>query len=968
MKKLFLTLTIILTVVQANPQRTTLWQFPIVNYTHHTYGFAAQNWMIEQQDNGWIYVANNKGLSEYDGCCWTTYPANGHKARAIRKSPDGRLYVGTMSNFGYFVPDGKGGLRFVSLYKYIKKNVHVGVIRNIMLGDGCVYFQDDRHIIEYKNNSLHVYDTKSVISASAAINKRLFVAVQEGIMELKGKSFAKLSRQDELANKRIVCMMPYNGKLAIVTRFDGIYIWNRQDGVRHVATSGDDYLRKNDVSCAAVKGNILAVGTILDGISLINMQTGETKIISTADGLQNQTVRCLTFDSDGNLWVGLDTGIDYINLSSAEYRLLRETSAIGSGYASCVFEGKLYLGTNRGVWYTGLPGNFYGGDLRFVNNTYGQTWQFVSHKKELFCANENGVIVINADSNARMLRGCRGVRQITALPWLEDVMIAGCYGPDRGLHLIKKEHGQWVVKGKIPDFEVSCKQLLADPYDERILWFANKGDGVYRLKLSADGNKITGKKKYNKYLKSTSNDMALAVVNDKVYIATREGLYKYNHSSDTIVRDTEMEKMLSATKGRYSYIFADYLYNIWYSDGKALFLSRYDAENNKKTRSICDVYLNNAVIEDFENVMVWNNYAVIASENGFSLLDLSNSNGRKRQISTVEIRKLYLTVPSDSLLYGRSYRETDGIGELSIPFKNNSVRIEWSATNYTKAFPTQYAYRLDYDGNEGEWNEPYESTVKEFTNLHEGDYVFRVRAKTVDSGDYVETSIRFRILPPWYRTWWSYLAYMLIIAACIAYGMHLFRQSKQRIVSAKDKELHEQYEIFQEHVEKKDKEINTLLEEKLQAELRRKSEELVSTTLNLARKNDILLELKKNATDIYQSTGTDTPAGTKRKLLKLIGNINDNISHDNDLQDFQRNFDIVHNCFFGRLREAYPQLSKREELLCAYIQMDLLSKEIAPLMNISVRGVEISRYRIRRKLGLEEGDSLSEFLHKFSQG
>ena len=82
---------------------------------------------------------------------------------------------------------------------------------------------------------------------------------------------------------------------------------------------------------------------------------------------------------------------------------------------------------------------------------------------------------------------------------------------------------------------------------------------------------------------------------------------------------------------------------------------------------------------------------------------------------------------------------------------------------------------------------------------------------------------------------------------------------------------------------------------------------------------------------------------------------------------YRHSFDSVHHDFFKKLEEAYPELNNKEKLLCAYIKMNLLSKEIAPLLNISLRGVEISRYRLRKKLGLEEGANLAEFLQKFSK-
>ena len=144
--------------------------------------------------------------------------------------------------------------------------------------------------------------------------------------------------------------------------------------------------------------------------------------------------------------------------------------------------------------------------------------------------------------------------------------------------------------------------------------------------------------------------------------------------------------------------------------------------------------------------------------------------------------------------------------------------------------------------------------------------------------------------------------------------------------------------------------------------MRHKSEELIRTTLNIVRKNEILLDIKKEVLGISHSISEENLVSLRRKTLRLLGQIDTNIEHDDDLQAFQSTYD-----FFKKLEEAYPELNNKEKLLCAYIKMNLLSKEIAPLLNISLRGVEISRYRLRKKLELEEGANLAEFLQKFSK-
>ncbi len=164
--------------------------------------------------------------------------------------------------------------------------------------------------------------------------------------------------------------------------------------------------------------------------------------------------------------------------------------------------------------------------------------------------------------------------------------------------------------------------------------------------------------------------------------------------------------------------------------------------------------------------------------------------------------------------------------------------------------------------------------------------------------------------------------------------------------------------------ELKDLKIDSLKEEKLQADLTHKSDELIRTTLNIVRKNEMLQEIKKEAVGISHTITEENLPNIRRKMLRLISHIDTNIEHDEDLRTFETAFDSLHHQFFEKLGQRFPELNKKEKLMCAYIRMDLMSKEIAPLMNISVRGVEIGRYRLRKKLHLSPEDNLADFLQK----
>jgi len=106
----------------------------------------------------------------------------------------------------------------------------------------------------------------------------------------------------------------------------------------------------------------------------------------------------------------------------------------------------------------------------------------------------------------------------------------------------------------------------------------------------------------------------------------------------------------------------------------------------------------------------------------------------------------------------------------------------------------------------------------------------------------------------------------------------------------------------------------------------------------------------------------ETSSKPKRMIVSLNNQINSNIQSDDILKRFEEQFDIIHNKFISRVRTQHPDLTVGELKMCAYLKMNLSSKEIAPLLNLSVRGVETLRYRLRKKMDLTREDNLVEYL------
>ena len=133
--------------------------------------------------------------------------------------------------------------------------------------------------------------------------------------------------------------------------------------------------------------------------------------------------------------------------------------------------------------------------------------------------------------------------------------------------------------------------------------------------------------------------------------------------------------------------------------------------------------------------------------------------------------------------------------------------------------------------------------------------------------------------------------------------------------------------------------------------------------MNFVRKNEILMDIKSELYKIMAELKSDSDVRAKRMLVTLNNSIDTNMQSDDLLKRFEEQFDLVHNNFMAKLSEKHPDLSVNERKMCAFLKMNLSSKEIAPLLNLSVRGVETLRYRLRKKIGLEREENLLEYLN-----
>lgn len=273
------------------------------------------------------------------------------------------------------------------------------------------------------------------------------------------------------------------------------------------------------------------------------------------------------------------------------------------------------------------------------------------------------------------------------------------------------------------------------------------------------------------------------------------------------------------------------------------------------------------------------------------------------------------------------------IRKMEKPGKN-SFRFHVASPHFT----SQTLFRFQLSGYEKEWSSWKADSEKEYMNLPAGDYRFLMQSSHSDA----TAAYEFTIPPPWYLSKWAILFY-LILAAAALWGMD--RISKKRLTQQRQK-------LETENQAKLEK-------ERMEAEIRSKNNELANSTMNLLRKNETLQKIKEELQKLPEAKAPS------KELKKMIGLIDGHITSDHDWELLEESFNSVHGNFFKKLKQAYPDLSPGDLRLAAYLKMNLSSKEIAQLLNMTVRGVENKRYRLRKKLNLPEDANLTGFMIQF---
>lgn len=891
--------------------------------------------MITQDSNRFMYFANNEGLLEYNGMAWTLYPSPNETIIRSVKVIGKKIYTGCYMEFGYWERNAEGTLKYFSLSKAIRsKIVDDEQFWNIAQYDHWIIFQSLSQIFIYDSKA----GTYNIIKPKTGVNKIfmvdntiLYQTFGTGLFEIENGKSKTISTDPIILKNKIVNIYPKNEGLLLQTQYNGLYEY-KNNKVNKWNTQADSELQTSSIySGQLLSDGSLALGSVSNGIFILSSDGKVKYHITQNKGLSNNTALSLYEDHDKNLWIGLDNGINCINLQSAVRSFVDDTGFLGTVYASILHKGLLYVGTNQGLFYKSYTSN---DDFKFIPGTKGQVWSLYENDGMLFCGHDSGTYVINNNSAVQIFSGS-GTWKFDKHPYDNNLLLQGSY---HGIGVLEKTPSGWKFRNWIKGFDYSSRYFEIAGTNE--IYISHEYKGVFRIVVDKSYTNVTKFVAYKSPAKG--KNASLSKFHNTIYYASKDGFFKVDPKTKQFVKQNHLSKVFSKDEYTSGKLTPDRSGKLWFFTKNYINYFSAGKLNADLKHNVIPIpsTLTNSML-GFENItQITQNTYLVGTTDGYYTINLNDLNFTNYNISITNVATNLLNqnTVSKPIAAGGCFKYTE-----------NNLTFSFTVPEYNKYVNAEFQCLLE--GMQEQWSEWSAKPSITFKNLPPGDYVFKVRAKTGNSISNNVAHYSFTILKPWYATTLALIIY-LILALVAAYLIN--RAYKNYYHRQKEKLIEENNRLLEIKELENEQELMKVKNLQLEQDFESKNRELAVSTMNLIKKNELLSMIK----DDLKKTGESNDKNVK----SVITTINKNINEDDTWDMFKEAFNNADKDFLKKVKKAHPLLTPNDLRLCAYLRLNLSSKEIAPLLNISVRSVEIKRYRLRKKMELPHEQGLVEYI------
>lgn len=894
----------------------------IENYSIEDYGADNQNWGIDIDNNGIVYAANNRGLLKYNGEIWQLFELpNRTIIRSVLIVND-TIYTGSYEEFGYWKKDDLGNLSYTSLNNLFGEDYEFksDEFWQIVKHGNDIIFRSFGGVYIYNGNNIISVPNSQEVSNFTTYDNRLIVGnLKNGLQELINGKLVPFVLSSKNYNFDNIANIVSNNekKLFFFDTNKGGYIYNSNQLLRlpkKINTLLDNYILNKTVFLDVYR---IAFGTVKNGIIIYNLKSQGIQYISKESGLYNNTILGLEFHK-GNLWCALDNGISRINFDSPYLYYKDHTGALGTVYDVAFFNDKYYLASNTGI-YSFTDDN----KLNFVQGSEGHVWDLTVLENQLFCGHNDGTFYIENDSLHRVGSSTEGVFGYFNIPNKKQWFLQGAYN---GVNFLKKVNNKWISK-EIKNIDFPINNIVFE--SEYVIWATHPYKGLYQIKFKEDYTETSqivyygNDKNFNQYKTIIYN------LNGSVVFYNSKKWLQYFKNKDSIGLYKDFQQFNAK-----SLIFKEHN-GSWFIDDNEAGVITYYYNKFKKTLEVDALEIRKRSVSKYEKIEIKDDSLRILNLNdGFAIFNINKLKMKEASITNSPIiDKIYSN--------RKQFSVNDSL--LRFPYKDAQYL---SFEVYT---PNQYGndhvYSLSGEINQRELIRNGKFTLQ---NLAYGNYTLSIKNKGMKTELKYVKDFHFKVLPPWYLSIVMRIVYFLSFLGILYL---IYKINKTRI-------RRQQLALNKIHIRKTQEKIYQLEKENLEKEVKTKQRELLNTTDSIIRKNETIMVMYN---ELKRLTEASTNTSRTKKILEISKK---DIKGTNDWKVFESNFNELNRDFFKKLIAIHPKLTSKDLRLCAYIKTGLPSKKIAFLMGISLRGVELHRYRLRKKLNINSMDNFFHFLRE----
>jgi len=885
----------------------------VENYSKSNFEGDNQIWNVAQGNDKAMYFANNHYLLRYDGVKWEKYALPNKTIIRSVLVDGGKIYSGSYKEFGYWFRKG-AKMHYVSISN--KNNIlnenDSDEIWKIFRFKNKIYFQSFNKIFIYDGVKIKMRKFPFLISYSFVVKNQIVLAsVQDGVYRMTDSNFEKLQGLSALEKNVIHAIEVHDNKVYFFTKKNGVYI--EENGVLNPWNSPlNSVLKTANINVARfIKNNKLIIGTGNKGVFIFDLNTGVYKNINRNNVLMNNSVLSLAQDVEDNLWLGLDNGIAHIEVNSPISIFYDKSGVLGSVYSVSSTPKGYLLASNHGIF------EYNKNQLSLLDNTQGQAWNITKINDKYITGHNEGTFVYQNGvlTKANSVSGGWNLTKSS----VDNIYIQATYS---GVS-IYKDYNNLNQRIVVNGLWNPIKYVAQNRKNE--IWAADNYRGLYRIVLNDAYQTI--KVENITQRSNIKNDFGVKIFEfrNEILFLINNSWYTYN----SITNQLETNVVFNSNFKNVSDIVGiDQDHFMIIQDGLLYHVYAKGAEFVKN--SIQEKYYKGKLINDNLKIFKEKNNYLLNLDDGFISLGLNYQSDQKKNIK-IEAYNNGSLVENDSRI------------KYNSGLKLYVITGIYGATRPYLFYKTELSKKLI----------PIKEGIVVLNNLSSGNHDVDIYIH--DGSHYNKIKeFEFKVAKPWYFSFWMVMLYCIIIGAIlfVYYKWNLMKYNQR--LALREEELRHQKKILEIEL-KAENELTTQEYEKhiLELEVQAKSSEVAGKSLSIAKQSEMIENIQ---TILDTETDFNKLKSEIKKAIKI------NAINKHEWETFETNINQIHKEFITNLSNKYSTLTPKDIKLCIYLKMNLSSKEIAPLMNISFRGVELHRYRLRKKLGLVQDENLTKFL------